>query len=617
MQFKDGEPVELKVNKITSLKHVLGYPHYSLGFCRPPDGIQNAAENLGEHLMGDMLQNSGYDLRMKINTTCKVLCTRGGKDDKANPALSADEVQQLVKRISEEYNVNLFLDNLPAAATGLLTDGGVLYAHGVPVGDVEQDTGSTFIYNHYKFTVKYHEEENYEGARVVGVEVRPVSVMQKDTISTKCNQETNGDGMDEMQPHMVLTGSQAQTGSTKITFSYDVFWVPSAISWASRWDIYLSMGGKYSDNIHWFSIFNSLIISLFLTGIVAMILVRALRLDIQRYNRVMTEEEKAEQEDERGWKLVHGDVFRPPARLPTMFSVFVGIGTQMIFMALTTIIIAAIGFLSPANRGYLVIALLMLFVGFAGVAGYWTATTYKMFGGTFWQRTTVITALAFPGFLFTVLGIVNAIVWSTGSTNAVPFTSMLAVLAVWLFFSVPLVFYGAHVGFKADKVEFPTRVRELPSPIPPQPLYLRAPVTMLFGGLLPFGTVFVELILILNSFWGGQYYYVFGFLLLVFVLLLVTSAEISIVLTYLQLCAEDYQWWWRSFLVPAASGCYLYAYCVYFFFTLLNIDEGVPQLLYFSYMGLIALFFSFVTGTAGYLASFYFVRAIYGAVRVD
>ena len=77
------------------------------------------------------------------------------------------------------------------------------------------------------------------------------------------------------------------------------------------------------------------------------------------------------------------------------------------------------------------------------------------------------------------------------------------------------------------------------------------------------------------------------------------------------------QWWWRSFLVPAASGVYLYAYCVYFFFAALTIDEGVPQLLYFSYMGLIALFFSFVTGTAGYLASFYFVRAIYGAVRVD
>jgi hypothetical protein len=34
VQYKDGSAVELKVNKITSLKHVLGYPHYSLGFCK-------------------------------------------------------------------------------------------------------------------------------------------------------------------------------------------------------------------------------------------------------------------------------------------------------------------------------------------------------------------------------------------------------------------------------------------------------------------------------------------------------------------------------------------------------------------------------------------------------
>lgn len=34
-----------------------------------------------------------------------------------------------------------------------------------------------------------------------------------------------------------------------------------------------------------------------------------------------------------------------------------------------------------------------------------------------------------------------------------------------------------------------------------------------------------------------QYYYVFGFLLLVFCLLIITCAEISIVLTYFHLCA--------------------------------------------------------------------------------
>ena len=44
---------------------------------------------------------------------------------------------------------------------------------------------------------------------------------------------------------------------------------------------------------------------------VGMILVRNLHRDITRYNRVLTEEEKQEEREESGWKLVHTDVFRP------------------------------------------------------------------------------------------------------------------------------------------------------------------------------------------------------------------------------------------------------------------------------------------------------------------
>ncbi len=33
--------------------------------------------------------------------------------------------------------------------------------------------------------------------------------------------------------------------------------------------------------------------------------------------------------EETGWKLVHKDVFRPPAKNPMFFSVLVGVGTQV------------------------------------------------------------------------------------------------------------------------------------------------------------------------------------------------------------------------------------------------------------------------------------------------
>ena len=67
--------------------------------------------------------------------------------------------------------------------------------------------------------------------------------------------------------------------------------------------------------------------------------------------------------------------------------------------------------------------------------------------------------------------------------------------------------------------------------------------SVLVGGILPFGAVFIELFFILTSMWLQQFYYLFGFLCLVFVILVVTCAEISVVLCYFQLCSEDYRWW--------------------------------------------------------------------------
>jgi len=44
-----------------------------------------------------------------------------------------------------------------------------------------------------------------------------------------------------------------------------------------------------------------------------------------------------------------------------------------------------------------------------------------------------------------------------------------------------------------------------------------------------------------------QFYYLFGFLFLVFIILIITCAEITIVLCYFQLCSEDYHWWCAEF----------------------------------------------------------------------
>lgn len=71
-----------------------------------------------------------------------------------------------------------------------------------------------------------------------------------------------------------------------------IFLSRKMIKWASRWDTYLLMN---DDQIHWFSIINSLMIVRFLSGMVAMIMMRTLYRDISNYNQLETQDEAQEE----------------------------------------------------------------------------------------------------------------------------------------------------------------------------------------------------------------------------------------------------------------------------------------------------------------------------------
>merc|ERR1712232_416956 len=161
---------DLKVNKLTSVKTQLPYSYYTLPYCQPTM-IIDSVENLGEILTGDLIENSPYEMRMKVNETCKLLCKQ---------TLTPEIKDKFKSMIHDEYLVNWIVDNLPAATRYVRRDLGqadFTYMSGFPVG-IERN-GKFYVHNHVTLDIFYHSNpDEYEGYRIVGFEVEPKTLSQ-------------------------------------------------------------------------------------------------------------------------------------------------------------------------------------------------------------------------------------------------------------------------------------------------------------------------------------------------------------------------------------------------------------------------------------------------------
>jgi len=250
-------------------------------------------------------------------------------------------------------------------------------------------------------------------------------------------------------------------------------------------------------------------------------------------------------------------------------------------------------------------------------AGFASAFLHKTLKGTEWKQNILLTSCLFTGVIFSIFFILNFFVWGEKSSGAVPFGTMFALLCIWFLISFPLVWVGVWLGYRRELKDPPVKTNMVPRVIPSQAWYLNLLFTMLIGGILPFGAVFIELYFIMSSVWLQRFYYVFGFLALVLFILLVTCGEMAIVLCYFQLCNENYMWQWRAFLNTGSAGLFLFGYSGVYFSSTLEIMGVVSTMLYFGYMFVASMGFLLVTGTVGYMCSWWFVLQIYGAVKVD
>ncbi|KAM7470350.1 hypothetical protein LguiA_008533 [Lonicera macranthoides] len=446
--YQSDDSVTLWVNKVGPYNNPQEtYNYYSLPFCHAPGNAGHKWGGLGEVLGGNELIDSQIDIKFQKNVEKSTICE-----------LELDEakVKQFKDAIESSYWFEFFmaltflcyfqLSDLVCFVSGMMNTLSQMICHyGVSsyhfigfVGEQHADRTSDnkhVLYTHKNIIVKYNKDQ---------------------IIHVNLTQES---------PKPLEVGRI-------LDMTYSVKWIPTNITFARRFDVYLDYP-FFEHQIHWFSIFNSFMMVIFLTGLVSMILMRTLRNDYAKYAREDDDLETLERDvsEESGWKLVHGDVFRPPRNL-VLLSAVVGMGAQLALLVLLVILCAIIG---------------MLYIGL------WKH----------WIKSMILTASLFPFLCFGIGFILNTIAIFYGSLAAIPFGTMVVVFIIWAFISFPLGLLGTVVGRNwSGAPNNPCRVKTIPRPIPEKKWYLTPSVVSVMGGLLPFGSIFIEMYFVFTSFWN-------------------------------------------------------------------------------------------------------------------
>ena len=553
-QYELNQEIRFYGNKITPYNNPFEtYDFYSLPFCPYIGKDKTVPMSFGVAFLGNKYTKTNVSILFRNNVVLEKQCKK---------ILTKDEIEKFKHAIHNHYIFQFMVDKLPVWGK---------------IGSVSQDN-STFLFT------KWHFSLDYNGKRVVGADITTGSPVNIDL-------------------------------ENEITFTYSVTWSEAKIEKRQRYDKYShsSVGNK----VHYASLFNIVVVVLCVVLFTIALLLKSLGNDYTRY------EKDAHMGDfdidfhlEKGWKMVHADVFRKPQH-EEMLASLIGAGAHI---ASTAVIFAFVNFLfgsSFTKSGKLNLAFgAYSFSGFA--SGYVSGGLYKRWGGKHWIRHLVIQTFLIPGAFLALELLLSVVAISYKSTQVFKVRSLITIASVLIFLVLPLTITGGIIGRNWFIIgPPPTQPSLIRRKIPKQPIYLRMPALMIIIGLIGAGSIILELQYVLTALLQYNFVYVWGFLLIVAFLLFIVVGCCSIVSTYYRLVSENYEWQWSSFLAPFAVGIYSFFYCLYY----LNIKTkmtGTLQIAYFiAYSLLLCSIIGLICGFVGFVSSALFVRSVYKNLKTD
>ncbi|CEP16690.1 hypothetical protein [Parasitella parasitica] len=488
------------------------------------------------------------------------------------------------------------LDGLPGATVSYTNEAPEHnYRIGFPLGFRKGDR--TFINNHVTFQILYTTDKDQPGKYdIVGFEVYPDSITEGECLKKSVEYE-----------YQQVTGRRAQ-----VSFTYSVRWKQVKEN-NLRWEAYLT---KPNPDRHFSALVNGIVIVLIVSALIGLILLKTIHKDTSNGGEDKDVKAYDDIDEFVGWKLINRDVFRRPI-YGGLLTPVMGTGIQLLVVAVGLIVCLQLDWYHPAQPGSLTRWFTFLFTLGSIPAGYWSAKVYKVFRGKSWMLNSLLTSFVVPSIFVIILFITSTLNWSLQSSLAISFFGWTSLVSIWLFILAPLTLIGAYFGEKTERIEHPSRTTQIPRMIPKKRWYQADVARVLLGGIVPFAVVFLNWHEFLNSAAKGELVLSINYTIWASSLLLIATAEMTVVLIFLQLCNEDYHWWWQSMLIGASPAFYMFVYGIFYYLRKTSIQGLVGGIIYVANLligcGLIGL----CTGTLGFGSSYIIIRKIYSTVKVD
>ena len=428
--YKQNQTMSITVTDVNSISIQVPYSYNFLNLCSDYSSSIKQTKTLSDIILGTEYTLTPYTIKINQDQKCKFICQKDFN------ALDVSRFQWLIER---NYFINFALDHLSAGMNFTLPErnhSSITYRIGIPLGYGRRNE-TTIIYNHYNIYV----DLNGKGGKyqIVGFNIQPLSIKQNFT--NECSSFTEEDYYKQDNRQPLSTGN--------ISFTYNVYFRPSNITFTSRWDKYFYTGRRRE--MHWIGLINANVLILVISCLVIYILSRAIKKDIDIYNQKVIADEIIE---EYGWKQVCNDVFRRPKNL-MLLCAFIGNGIEVLFLFINFVISSLFGFMSPEKRSTMLNIFIFLFCNTGSLAGFVSAHIYKLNSGRNWIKCSLLTTIIFPSMFLITLFICRIMFSFEKSTEGFKIGEFFILVIIWLCISCPLTLFGSLLGFRQKVIKMP------------------------------------------------------------------------------------------------------------------------------------------------------------------